>query len=116
MRPLRSLVPRGVIAWRLTTRHTVALAREGRDTRPAGREGRRQPRCWEDPGWIDGRPQGAADRKVGKVQPPFAHGERMGTSLAGSAIILFMSTERKLEPNAIVVEGLKSLALAGATG
>lgn len=73
MHPLRSVVPRVVIAAQSTAR-----ARTWRDRRRAGSEGMRRPRCLEDPGGIDGRSWGSSDREGGKVQPPFAQGERVG--------------------------------------
>ena len=54
------------------------VSRVGRDRRRAGSEGMRRPRCLEDPGGIDGRSCGSGDREDGKVQPPFAQGERVG--------------------------------------
>jgi len=67
------VVPRVVVTAQSTTR-----ARKGRDRRRAGSEGIRQPRCLEDPGEFDGRSWGSGDREGGKVQPPFAQGERVG--------------------------------------
>ena len=63
---------------RPTAVQSTARAREGRDGRRVGSEGMRRPRCLEDPGGIDGRSWGSGDREGGKVQPPFAQGERVG--------------------------------------
>ncbi len=59
-------------------RSCTKVSREGIDTRAAGSEGRRQPQWRKVPGGINGRPRGAGNGDMSKVQTPFAQGEKGG--------------------------------------